>query len=550
MSEGLKGTVLEPITEVREEAGLKELPAERLLAQAGSSDPNLAEDSLNELREKWHKQPERDAQYAEKVDLVEQLESEFSEEEISLMLKNMVALQLTTGCNGGCNFCLFGKKKGVTEKYSFESLKTFFEKYGKNIEPSTVLYWDSDPFDYRDGDKSFVDVYNLMWEETGGTPFISTTIPKGGEMDLIKFVKYSMRKHFEDSSFRPNIRLSVGKHNVARVEATLKLLIDELVNDGFSRSQVDDFLFSTFNNFSTRFEEDVIPIGALIEQQDDLRDLATPACSDGILFSPTSTDIIMVTIPTIYEPSGQRNITLRGGGDFPEKIPMLEKTFKYEKFSQKGPIRLEREWDTLILPSIKTSSGLEYKLENEVDDLTVSLGRETTAIFSLLDEISEKKNKWGPSSAEYVFGRINSEYFSRRKEILSKVERAKSFVAEGKETLPDEDSEKIQFYILLTEVNLAKMDFVVDLIDDNEPYKLVSTIATLLQKVGREQVDELPSMVNIIKEILYHIRISGKQDMEINRQAKNAIMERIAKPFGYENENFEDLPKWIKGIVE
>jgi predicted RND superfamily exporter protein len=62
------------------------------------------------------------------------------------------------------------------------------------------------------------------------------------------------------------------------------------------------------------------------------------------------------------------------------------------------------------------------------------------------------------------------------------------------------ENDKIQFYILLTETYLSEMDFLAYQIKESQPVETVSSIATLFRQVGREQVSELPKMIENIKK--------------------------------------------------
>jgi hypothetical protein len=207
-------TSSEPFTSIREELGIQPLNIDWLRAQAGSQDPQKAAEAKRKLSILWEIQPERDAKNARTENLLEQFER-FSEDERRLILTNLVGLQLTEGCNGGCYFCLFGAKKGVTVKYSFSSIKAFFEKYGDIVNQNMGLYWDSDPFDYRDTDeqgnlRTFVDVYQVFREKQPETHhYISTSIPKGGGDDFIKFMLYA----FEED----RLRKQAGKNPVLTI---------------------------------------------------------------------------------------------------------------------------------------------------------------------------------------------------------------------------------------------------------------------------------------------------------------------------------------------
>ncbi|MEI6533322.1 MAG: hypothetical protein WCO06_05785 [Candidatus Roizmanbacteria bacterium] len=180
---------LESFQTERERLRLPYLDVELLTAQAGSQDVLLANQARKELDRKWDLTPENDSLNVPTVDLMAQLEP-FSEEARKRLANNLVAIQLTEGCNGNCPFCLFGNKKGVSAKYSASSVHRYLREYSNEIPKSLALYWDSDPFDYREEVEGkvldFTDIYK-EWRSMRPTEFqyVSTAIPRGGKKVLL-----------------------------------------------------------------------------------------------------------------------------------------------------------------------------------------------------------------------------------------------------------------------------------------------------------------------------------------------------------------------------
>ncbi len=185
----------------REKLGQERLDIDRLTAEVGSQDPAVAGSARRKLDTKWDLDPGKDALSAKTVDLKEQLGG-YTEADREIIASNLIGIQLTQGCNGNCPFCLFGVKKGVEAKYSFGSVVAFLEEYKDKLGRGFALYWDSDPFDYRDGEHTFVDVYkayrNIRPEEYHG---VSTTIPRGGEKDFIDFMRHAASENTERESY-------------------------------------------------------------------------------------------------------------------------------------------------------------------------------------------------------------------------------------------------------------------------------------------------------------------------------------------------------------
>jgi len=362
------------ITPLRESLGLERLNIDLLKAQSGSQDPVLAKEAQRKLMVKWEIEPERDARNAESVDLVDQMEK-FSEDERKLILSQMTALQLTEGCNGHCPFCYLGKSKGVESKYSFESIKSFFRKYGSLVPKDFILYDDSDPFDYRDGKHTFTDVANFLLDNrhVSNKFLVSTSIPRGSEDTFVDFVR--MMAHKRIISGQSNVfglRISVGKHNIQRVEATISSLNNVLLADGFSRDEIS-YLYKNNFEFKKRFgEKFILNLGVKIKSHDDIRDFETPYVIDGVVISPSGVKATAMTFPTVYEPSGR----------WMDKI-----------VPGKVNIPLAADWSMCFTPFfqligtgrampglINSENGNEFELENKFDDLILKLGRDASSM--------------------------------------------------------------------------------------------------------------------------------------------------------------------------
>jgi len=535
MGESVDALRIEPFTHTRKELGLEFLDPDLLRAQAGSQDPQQADEARKKLLALWDLPEERDAKNAETKDLLQQFE-QFSEEEKKLILENLAGLQLTEGCNGGCYFCLFGTKKGVIAKYSFSSIRAFLEKYGSKMNQQMVFYWDSDPFDYRDIDEqenlhTFVDVYKVFRQKQQETcHYVSTSIPRGSTNDFIQFMLYA----FDEDKLRQQqgknpiltVRISWAKHNVQRVEATIIKLKQTLINKGYSEEEVDNF-FERCLISGCRFENDLKKIGPLINQHNNMLDIETPACRDGILIRPNSIDTIMMTAPTIYEPSGQKSIPLSPGQI--DLIPLYLSRLDYEGYDQNSSTL--RFKSRLMLPPIRKAAdpNQELTLPNQKEDIVLKLGRETYTLGRLRDDIAnfldyyyQHLGKVTLTQGEIFFQEIANSFRERQKYTQQQIEKARRYLS----TNPQE-AEKIEYYILLAQVYLSEMDLLATLIERNFFITTVVMVANGLKKIGKNEVAQLPTAIESlikISEIVSNKELSEdekrKQIEELSPQAE------------------------------
>lgn len=520
---------LEYLRGKREGLGQERLEIDQLAAQAGSQDQNLAERAKRRLRAKWDLEPDKDAQNALTVDLLEQIRG-YSEEEKKAMFSQMVGIQLTEGCNGNCPFCLFGKKKGVEAKYSFESVAAFLRKYGPLLPKRLlVFYWDSDPFDFREGEHNFKDVYGV-WREIRPNQghFVSTAIPRGGEKDFVDFMRYIAKEQRGKLPFPTlKVRVSLAKHNIQRVEAVFQKLTAALLQDGCLPEEINNF-YGSCVDFGERFEN-ILKIGALIGGHEDIRDIQTPACSDGVLLTPRSLKAIVMTAPTVYEPSGEKDIEIVPG-----------------RAGEQTPLRRYRGDKDMqpMMTSVMTHDGKRYELQDTVEDLVLKLGRDAASIGGLIEDLSlsawEKRKK---------IETIANAFRKRQEMVRAQAERAKKLVSQGRLTLPE--AEKLSFYILLAETYLAEMDFIADQIrgrQSTETITAITAIASLFRQIGRDQASQLPKIIEGLMEIGKETKKGGIGERDIAR-IKTMLLETAGKPFGIHSIEQEDAPDWFKKVV-
>jgi len=492
--------ILESISQKREDLGLVEIDIDLLRAQSGSEDPPTAIHAQRVLKQKWDLNPEFDTNNAETVD-INQILSQFSENEQKILFENMVGVQLTEGCNGACPFCLFGSKKGVDAKFSFKSLKTFFTENTELISGHPfVLYWDSDPFDYKDGENSFVDVYKLYHQaDPHNDHFISTAIPRGGEDNFITFMTYlAIEQKKSTKDLIAPVRISITEQNIQRVEATMMRLIYRLRQMNFADSEIHSLITNNIE-IVNRFDDFLLPIGNSINQADEIKDTYSTACRDGVILSPRGAEAIMFTAATIYEPSGQKNIPLIPGkadGQIPKKV----RDEQYAIWRSRSVNLDERIIQKrTITPIIKHENDQPYSLSDPIDDFTLKLGREVATYNRLVSNFSKVSWLGEQSSSTYgvesKFLQVSAQHFRERQMYTEKLVNSAECFAQKKHLSSDKESQ-IKYYILLTKVYLAKMDFLANQVELGQSSITISNMAYLLARVGKDTIDQLPELLD------------------------------------------------------
>jgi hypothetical protein len=508
---------LDGVTKKRVELGRELLNVDLLKTQAGSQDLGVAGKAQNELMRKWDLLPGNETEKAETVDLMKQLE-QFSESEREKIISNLAFLQLTEGCNGNCYFCFLGNKGRVEAKYSFDSVKQFFEKYGEIIPNDLTLYSSSDPFDYRDGGKNFTDIYKL-WEGIKPTEpqYISTSIPRGGEDDFIDFFRYIARTDERPKS-PTQIRISVGEHNIQRVEATLIKLNEALKQDGCDDDKREFLYAKIFRKTAFRFDGHIKKMGPLTadKERDDVRDIEAPGVKDGVLISPKSIESVIMITPTIYEPSGEWGVVL-SSGKVEGQVPKL--LYKNDYVGSGS--------SEIMLDIIRNPDRREFKLSDVEKDIVLKLGRETKAIRYLIKSISDLPTSSVNFLSRPVYlKRAEIVFRERRIYTESQLERANNLLKW--KSLPEREKEEVEFNRLLTEVNLAEMDFLADQIKAESSIRVIFFMASVFRNLGREQVEKLPNIFKYLDEFSEN----HKRDFD-QKLMERAFLEIVGKPLNF-----------------
>jgi hypothetical protein len=128
-----------------------------------------------------HGQPSGERAERARIDL-DRILSPFTSNQLKVIFSNMGALELTSGCSVGCDFCGLEAKKGVSGTLHWDDIVYIAEKFGKYMKKAdTFLYYATDPLDWRGNGRDYQDVSALFEEKAGYHPFVSTAVPRGRE---------------------------------------------------------------------------------------------------------------------------------------------------------------------------------------------------------------------------------------------------------------------------------------------------------------------------------------------------------------------------------
>ncbi|MEI6498502.1 MAG: hypothetical protein WCO23_00920 [bacterium] len=497
---------------IQEKWGLEpQTPALAILStKAGSLDPLERADALRLLEEAWELSPEASAENARTIDIMEQM-SQFSPEEQDLIVSNLQQIQLTDGCNGRCPFCFMGTKKGIEAKYSFSSLEAFFEKYGSKIKRGVELdlYWDSDPFDYQDGEHTYLDVVKLL-DKYGlaSRVFTSTAIPVGGQKQFVEFALYCADKYFKHELYGwQDVRISIGRHNARRVQSTFDYIRKTLIGQGISLENINAFMDATFN-FGARADEDMMKSGDLIKDADPYRDLESPACIDATILSPEHPRSIVLVATTVYNPSGQHDFLLEPG-KVANTIPRLTRKIKYAESANPGDSSLRKEIAGRVVsgdifldqPRLADGSPMDYeKLDMpEVERTALALSRDCLAFDFFIRTLPSYENIYNGQDLIEKYLRVALVEFEKRKTSTGEeIDMANEIIDRGH--LSEEDATKLEYFISLSRLKINQVEFILEASKTSRIYSYV--VARLFSQIGKEQVDHLPNIISSIKSIM------------------------------------------------
>jgi len=515
----------------------------------------------------WFLAPERNALNLPTYDMMD-FENIYTEEEIKTIVTQLFNLELTADCNGMCPFCaekspLRRSFKGVTGKFSFSSIEKFIHKY-KDLLPNDIgFYGFSDPFDYRDGVNTFVDVFKVWTSAKANTKNeITTSIPKGGQEDFVKFVTYLMEKDLiapEDDKSTTLVRLSIAPHNISRIKTTLEMAIERLSESGYSKEQIDE-LFKKHFSFEQRFAE-LIPAGPLIHHLDPYASQDTPAAASGVRIGPPLFPDRQERVESIIMCAANY---LTPGAVI--SLPVIhDKNIIKTEFRKMYRIEdeaVEKEEDFFLVPSVEESSvnGLDLPPE-ELEEVNVS--RDIKALYWILENVRELKfiyaggedenqikNSVTSSTGEIIgsSGRISPEAairdYKRKKFYLDNlVTKYHKRFPSAYPKMSHLDDEKKKFYMDLYSVYRHKADLVIDFIESGKDADLIGAAVRILSFINKDNKENLETVISTLREISQDFHGYG-----VNQNIYNHLYEVLSKLLGQDKSNYM-FDSGIRGFV-
>jgi hypothetical protein len=348
---------------------------------------------------------------------------------------------------------------------------------------------------------------------------------------------------------RLSVRISLAKHNIQRVEATFVELTSALLEDGFSLAEINKFYGKCvnisgrdINAYSTLYN-----IGPLINKADEFIDIFSPACRDGVVMSPSGNKVVLITSPTIYDPSGEVQLPLVPGN----ASNLIPEVLTVENYAGefRGNIKQRIQDGRLMISTIKKADGSEYSLPDLVDDVVLKLGREVASYVSLIRDFalfSSFSINGYYESLEH-FGLIPKAYRERKELTQRQIERAEALTSSG--NLSPDVIEKVKFYVLLNRVQMAKMDLLSDLVDDGFLHEThISGIANVLLNIGRDQVSALPQILQGLRELDGIFRnVPSHNSVLFMDEFYSKVVQVLGPHFGFTE--FKGAPIWLNRFL-
>ena len=161
---------------------------------------------------------------------IEKILSTFSHKQMKELMANVGSIQLTDGCSFGCGDCGLGAEKGVSDIIAFDTLEWLFKEYSNELKSNFIMLYDaSDPFDFQDGEKTYVDVHRAFESIVGISPHVTTHIPVEKEDEIMKyFFESNTLGIINHAKFID--RISYTNMNKKRFRKALEKYVPALVN--------------------------------------------------------------------------------------------------------------------------------------------------------------------------------------------------------------------------------------------------------------------------------------------------------------------------------
>jgi SAM-dependent methyltransferase len=523
-----------------------------LISKAKSKNLEIQESGLRLLEKSWLVDSKNSLESAQVVDIAEELER-FSKKQKKLIFKSFFAIETIKGCNGGCYFCPLGIRNKIEYFFSFESLKIFYNRYsyylGYNIpqkilenlksflfhkfprkyrylhlsppqNKETLIYWDGDPFPYRDRQKTLFDIYQLMagFTRSRFSPYLSSSIPPGSQRLFVEFFMKIARKYFQKKIRIPVVRISLAKHNVQRIETTLKFLYYYLLSKNFNFKQIHELFKKSFI-FHIRDEDTLFKVGPLVKSGDGIRDIFSPLCEDGFILSPRNSRIQIMVAANKFCPSGGINIFSQEEKFIKNLIRQYslfnfafhDQNSEYLDDNQKHLSHLRQLilQNKVFLPLPKKISGglfLGKEGSSKIERIIFVLSRYSLSLRHFLSYSGGLSPSWIPIDLKITYFQIASKEFKSHRQIiagyLQKAEK-ELLRMRGKDRNKKKLKE-LQYFFQLTNFHLRSTDLIMNLIDKNRNLDLVMVIINLLLKIGSKEIKKF-KMISKNLDVLIHI---------------------------------------------
>lgn len=486
---------------------------DELLALSGSFDAGVRNEARQKLEEMWYLQPEKsaNAESVESIDLLQIFESldDATKEDI---LRNLVAIEFTQGCNGGCNYCFLGEKpRGIHSKFSFSSVQAFFTKYGEKISEAASYkifpYFNTDLFDYRDGEKTALDIYKLLFD-TCPTMIqtLNTSLPVGSQ-DVFVDVILHITDVWKEIHFCPTkINLTISGHNAQRAEVCLALIEKKLQERGLSNREVD-FLMKEMISIKckdVKTGKGLQFVAKFLERNDAMEDVGSPACLDGVVLSPKGVRSVAMVAATPIHRTGNFDFPLQSGSTF-----TFDSIWNYLRIRQDAS-ETQKDLEVMIANSvvfmepISTNSGEIYGDETawtdadrvkKFDEVLVNISRHALGIQYFLRTLVHFCETGVPTAPVQQFVVLAKERWQEKTTELTQI-----FSRLEQLPVTDEQSTQLEYFKQLHELLAAKVNLLLSTYD-GDGRGAVSRVGVVLDAVGLKLAAQLPEVLSELQTL-------------------------------------------------
>ena len=271
----------------------------------------------------------------------------FTEEQKKTIITETDSIELTLGCSLGCPFCGFNAKIKVRDKIPFSDLVYLIRHYGTDLDfdkkPEFFLYWASDPFDYEDDDKNYLDAVELF-DFYVGRPFTSTAYPEG---------KKELLKEMIEKGYMG--RVSVSDHNIERLERDGWVKRNKDGSFSTPYKALQDFLF--IEEYDYKIPKRDVSAGRAFKE-DQVKGVGGIECQMGVVLKRDGFYNGVVFIPSAKKRTG-----------------VIHKKIEPEKICQKIDVKNPpKKIDELIQYGVVENRGLnQAEIQNFVERVYVVL---------------------------------------------------------------------------------------------------------------------------------------------------------------------------------